>query len=100
MNNIKKYLGLWAVTMLPSVLTAQSISFETQDYASLGAYDTWEQSPFRTGALKANVAVVDNHLLDADCNETQKMLGIQRSRFGSNTFGAKIDLKKKFEISQ
>lgn len=99
MNNIKKYLGLCAATMLPSVLAAQSISFETQDYASLGAYDTWEQSPFRTGALKPNVAVVDNHLSDADCNETQKMLGIQRSRFGSNTFGAKIDLKEKFEIS-
>lgn len=99
MNNIKKYLGLCAATVLPSVLAAQTISFETQDYASLGAYDTWEQSPFRTGALAPNVAVVDNHLSEADVNESQKILGVQRSRFGSNTFGVKIDLKETFEIS-
>ncbi|MDE6099583.1 MAG: glycoside hydrolase family 16 protein, partial [Paramuribaculum sp.] len=99
MNNIKKYLGLCAATMLPTVMVAQTISFETQDYAALGVYDTWEQSPFRTNALTPNVSVVDNHLSEADVNESGKILGIQRSRFGSNTFGAKIDLKEPLEIS-
>lgn len=99
MNNIKKYLGLCAATMLPTVMVAQTISFETQDYAALGVYDTWEQSPFRTNALTPNVSVVDNHLSEAEVNESGKILGIQRSRFGSNTFGAKIDLKEPLEIS-
>ena len=32
-------------------------------------------------------------------NDSKKILGIQRSRFGSNTFGARIDLNTPFNIN-
>lgn len=83
---------------LPLSVTAQTIDFESHDgYRSLGVYDTWEQSPFRTGELKGNAQIVDNFLNDG--NTSSKILGIQRSRFGSNTFGVRIDLVKPFAIS-
>lgn len=99
MNNITKYFGLCTMALVPASMVAQtSIDFETQNYASLGVYDTWEASPFRTGALEGNVDVVDNHLRDAESNNSDKMLGIQRSRFGSNTFGARINLTEPLAI--
>ncbi len=77
--------------------------FETSGaYASIGAYDTWEASPFRNGTLPANVRVVDNQLTNADPvrgfapNPSKKVLALQRSRFGSNTFGALVGLKEPF----
>ena len=82
-----------------------TINFETQDYKSLGVYDTWEASPFRTGKLQGNYAVVDNHLtaeeemLGAAPNPSGKILAVQRSRFGSNTFGVRIDLNETLELT-
>lgn len=99
MKNLKKYIGLCGIALLPAMAQAQTIGFDTEDYGTLGVYDTWEQSPFRTGELEGNVAVVDNHLQTDDVNTSAKILGIQRSRFGSNTFGAKIDLKETFELT-
>ena len=41
-----------AFALLPSLAVAQHITFEnTEEYRSLDVYDTWEQSPFRTGVL-------------------------------------------------
>lgn len=92
-------LSVCAATMIPLVTQAQtSITFETKDYASIGVYDTWESSPFRTGTLAGNIMVINNHLLDANTNGSEKILGIQRSRFGSNTFGARIDLNTPLTI--
>lgn len=95
-----------AALALPLFASAQTeITFETEDYKSIGVYDTWEQSPFRTGVLKGNYAVIDNHLQYVDDqlgvapNESSKILAIQRSRFGSNTFGVRIDLKETFELT-
>lgn len=99
MKKLKKYIGLCGLALLPIAVQAQTITFETEDYAALGVYDTWEASPFRTGELSGNVAVVDNHLKTADGNNSDKILGMQRSRFGSNTFGVKIDLKETFELT-
>lgn len=99
MKNFTKHIGLCGLAMLPFAMQAQTINFESQDYKTLGVYDTWVQSPFRTGALSGNVAVVDNHLKDADSNDSEKILGVQRSRFGSNTFGVKIDLNETFELT-
>lgn len=85
--------------------SAQSIQFETDDYKSLGVYDTWEGSPFRTGLLSGNFAVVDNPFNEVDDmlgkapNTSAKVLAIQRSRFGSNTFGARVDLNETFELT-
>ena len=96
-------LACMAVPMLAGAQT--EITFETQDYKSIGVYDTWEQSPFRTGALKGNYAVIDNHLtyvddqLSAAPNPSSKILAIQRSRFGSNTFGVRVDLNETFELT-
>lgn len=97
--------AILCLAVLPASSTAQTINFETQDYKSIGVYDTWEHSPFRTGQLTGNVAVVSNHLTDIDPvlqtvpNSSAKILGIQRSRYGSNTFGARIDLKEPFELT-
>ncbi len=86
--------------------TAQTtIGFETEDFKKLGVYDTWEESPFRTGALQGNFAIVDNpytkveEILGEAPNASGKVLAVQRSRFGSNTFGARIDLNETFELT-
>ncbi len=95
-----------AALALPMFASAQTeITFETEDYKSIGVYDTWEESPFRTGILKGNYAVIDNHLQYVDDqlgiapNGSSKILAVQRSRFGSNTFGVRIDLKETFELT-
>ena len=96
---IKHYIALAALTM-PLAASAQSvIDFETSDTqgSSLGVYDTWENSPFRTNALKGNVKVIDNPHKEVDDitqegNTSDKVLAFQRSRFGSNTFGVKVGL--------
>lgn len=92
--------------LLPMAMVAQTnITFEEQDYKALGVYDTWEESPFRTGKLNGNYAVIDNHLsyvdeqLEVAPNDSKKILAIQRSRFGSNTFGVRIDLNETFELT-
>ena len=101
---IKNIFALAAVAM-PLATTAQTIQFEEQDYLKIGVYDTWEASPFRTGVLHGNYAVIDNHLsavndeLGKAPNDSKKILAIQRSRFGSNTFGVRIDLKETFELT-
>ena len=94
-----------AAVALPLSAVAQSIDFEEQDYKQLGVYDTWVESPFRTGELKGHYEVIDNHLsayeeeLGKAPNASKKILAIQRSRFGSNTFGVRIDLKESFELT-
>lgn len=77
--------------------TAQTVTFDQPDYKSVGVYDTWAKSPFRTGALEPNVAVVENHLKDS-INSSSHILGVQRSRYGSNTFGAKVVLREPWRI--
>lgn len=85
--------------------SAQTIGFEDNDYKSLGIYDTWEASPFRTGELEGHYAVIDNHLTGVEetlgeaPNPSKKILAVQRSRFGSNTFGVRVDLNNSFELT-
>ena len=77
--------------------TAQTLDFESTAWRALGVYDTWEASPFRTGQLAGNVAIVDDpHPTSTTPN---RVLALQRSRWGSNTFGARIDLSQPFSIS-
>ena len=77
---------------------AQTIKFENRDYKALGVYDTWEASPFRTGKLKGNYGVVANPCVD-EVNTSARVLAIQRSRYGSNTFGVRISLNEPFELT-
>ncbi|MBR1594249.1 MAG: glycoside hydrolase family 16 protein [Alloprevotella sp.] len=103
---MKRYILGALLSTLAATQTskAQTISFDTEDYKAVSVYDTWEKSPFRTGELQGNAAVVDNHLTEPDAvlgvapNASPKIVGIQRSRFGSNTFGVRIDLKETFEL--
>lgn len=96
-------LACIAVPMLAGAQT--EITFENQDYKAIGVYDTWEESPFRKGVLNGNYAVIDNHLkyvddqLGVEPNASSKILAIQRSRFGSNTFGVRVDLNETFELT-
>lgn len=91
--------------LLPSLAFAQHITFENaEEYRSLGAYDTWEQSPFRTGVLNGSnyVSIVANPDMEekdapgVSTNASENVLAVQRSRYGSNTFGARIDLNEPF----
>ncbi len=102
-----KYISALVAMFLPVLLTAQiTVTFEEQDYKSLGVYDTWEESPYRKGALNGNYDVIDNHLAYEDemlgvaPNPSSKILAIQRSRLGSNTFGVRVDLNETFELTK
>ena len=110
--NKNKYICL-AGLLFPLSLMAQTASdkvlcdFETTDsYKSVGVYDTWANSPFRTKKLTGNAQVVKNHLTEVDPvlgeapNSSSKILGVQRSRFGSNTFGALVELKEPFALKK
>lgn len=77
------------------------LNFETPAWTALGIYDSWEASPFRTGALQGRAAVASNPFAQepdpatgAPANPSPKVLAVQRSRYGSNTFGVRIDLKR------
>ena len=99
------YILSLAFALLPSWAAAQHITFEnTEEYQSLGVYDTWEQSPFRTGVLNGSnyVKLVTNPDMEEKevpgvaTNTSENALAVQRSRYGSNTFGARIDLNEPF----
>lgn len=82
------------------------IDFESQKgYTALGAYDCWEQSPFRTGELTPNVGLTpnidtaENEILQRVPNPSATVAGLQRSRFASNTFGLRVDLAESFELT-
>lgn len=85
-------------------MSAQQIHVDFESpasYRGIGVYDTWSESPFRTGKLKGNAAVVANFTAsDATKvgNKSKQILGVQRSRFGSNTFGVRVDLPQTFEL--
>lgn len=83
---------------LSAGLHAQTCTFESQDYKSIGVYDGWAKSPSRTNVLSGNVAVVPNSLKD-EANSSDNILAFQRSRYGNNTFEAKINLAVPFELT-
>ncbi len=107
--NAKKYICL-AGLIVPLSMQAQVrmvCDFETADsYKKVGVYDTWADSPFRTGRLNGNAKVVSNHLNGIDAllgrapNTSSKILGVQRSRFGSNTFGALVELNEPLALKK
>lgn len=102
---MKKYFVLALMTMALPV-AAQNITFDNDDFKSISVYDSWEESPFRTYKLVGNTAIVRNHLdqvdevLEKAPNETSHILALQRSRYGSNRFGVRIDLKEPFRLTK
>lgn len=96
---LKNITALCAFAALYGMADAQTaeltpINFEDDNLKAVGVYDTWADSPFRTGKLAGNVAIVDNFLADEEADATAKILGVQRSRLGSNTFGVRLDLNE------
>ena len=90
-------------------LTAKAqttITFDTEDYKSIGVYDKWEESPFRTGKLDGNAGVALNpsttpdEVLGIAPNSTEKVVAFQRSRYGSNVYGVRIDLKEPIRVTK
>ena len=101
-----------AALALPMAASAQTttdllhIDFETTTWKSVGVFDLWEASPFRTGLLAGNCALSDNPTKDElnpvdgqPVNPSEKVLAVQRSRYGSNAFGACIHLKTPFDLN-
>ena len=104
--NVKNYIALAALT-LPLAAGAQSvIDFESNEgYTKVGVFDTWENSPFRTGKLNGNVKVIANPHAEekpttGGVNTSAHVLAFQRSRYGSNTFGVRVELAKPIALSQ
>ncbi|MCF0188616.1 MAG: glycoside hydrolase family 16 protein [Bacteroidaceae bacterium] len=94
---MKRYIFLAFASLS---LGANAQTFETGDasYSAVSTYDSWTQSPFRTGTLSGNAKVVDNPF-KTDNNKTEKCLAYQRSRWASNMYGARVDLAEPFELS-
>lgn len=108
MKNIGKYLFAAAISSLSLGATAEiNIDFESNSgFKAISMYDAmWEDSPFRTGKLTGNWAITGNPNTDVNeiigeaPNPSAKVLGAQRSRFGGNRFGVRIDLEETFELT-
>lgn len=103
-KNILFSAALMFLSLASSAQTA--ITFDSEDYKSITVYDKWEESPFRTGLLNGNAAVTENPDVNADAvlgvapNPTGKVVALQRSRFGSNAFGVRIDLKEPIRMTK
>ena len=104
-------LGLLLPASWAAPCQAQTLcDFETADsYKAVGIYDTWENSPFRAGgqlegkgnaAVTANPDAAEDPILGFAPNGSANVLGAQRSRFGSNTFGAMVTLKEPFALTR
>ena len=103
----KNILFSAALMFLSLASSAQTtITFDSEDYKSITVYDKWEESPFRTGALSGNAGVTENpdvavdEVMGVAPNPTGNVLALQRSRFGSNTFGVRIDLKEPIRMTK
>ena len=103
----KNILFSAALMFLSLASSAQTtITFDSEDYNSISVYDKWEESPFRTGVLSGNAAVTANpdvavdEVMGVAPNPTGNVLALQRSRYGSNTFGVRIDLKEPIRMTK
>ena len=101
MKRLALILGMAAAVMPASAEWTNDIDFEsTKGYKSLSMYDCWEKSPFRTGELRLIPRVVSNpdremsEVLETIPNDSESVAGAQRSRFGSNRYGLRIDLSE------
>jgi len=99
MNIIYKYILTLVLPAAMLTAVGQTITFDKSDYKAIGVYDTWEQSPFRTGKLEGNAQALPNHLRNAD-NPSPTIVGLQRSVHGSNTFGVRVDLQEPFRLTK
>lgn len=64
-------------------------------FKSIDIYDSWEDSPFRNGELKGHWGLVNDSEI---APVSGAVLAAQRSRYGSNLFGSRIDLATPFNL--
>lgn len=106
MKNLYKNLFAAGLLTLPLAAQAQTITFDSDDYKAVGVYDSWEQSPLRDGRITPAVKVIPNHLSEYTTlsgikpNETANIVGFQRSIYGSNLTGLRVDLKETFRLTK
>ncbi|MBR3612837.1 MAG: hypothetical protein IKL54_06030 [Bacteroidaceae bacterium] len=92
-------------------LTAQAqttITFDSEDYKSISVYDSWAGSPFRAetpvidfdAAVAANPDTEVDEVMGVAPNATENVVKLRRSRYGSNTFGVRIDLKEPIRVTK
>lgn len=95
--------------LLPAAMTAMAqtaITFDTEDYRSIGTYDQWTESPFTLGTLQGHAGVADNPdtavdpVMGVAPNPSAKVVAVQRSRHGGNAFGVRIDLKEPLRVTK
>lgn len=93
-------------SILLNTAQAQTITFDTADFKSISAYDSWKNSPLRDGRIRPAVKIIDNHLTNKDSetglqpNTSAKIVGFQRSRYASNLTGLRVDLKVPFRLTK
>ena len=107
---MKKNIILSAALMfLGTTAQAQtSITFDSEDFKAISVYDAWADSPFRAEnpVIDFEAAVVENPDTAVDAvlgmapNGTDKVVKLRRSRYGSNTFGLRIDLKEPIRMTK
>lgn len=101
MKQMKKMLLGVAMIAITSVSAQNSrvlVDFDNVQADSVQVYDAWSASPFNTGELQGHLLVRDNPGKE-EANESNRVLQLQRSRFGSNVFGAKIRLREPFTLT-
>ena len=110
---MKKNIILSAALMLFTLIAqaqTTTITFDgaEADYEALRVYDSWEESPFRAAepVIDYEAEVVDNPYKGIDealgeaPNPSEKVVKLRRSRYGSNTFGLRIDLKEPIRVTK
>ncbi|MGN1256940.1 MAG: hypothetical protein ACI4UA_07235 [Bacteroidaceae bacterium] len=99
---MKRFI-IWAFLLTLTAglpLRAQEINFEERSLPRVSVWDAWQESPFCSGLLTGNCQVVGNPFPSAG-NPSKHVLGCQRSLYGSNLYGARVDLPddKQFELT-
>ena len=106
---MKKTNILLSAALMFATFTAQAqttVTFDSDDYKAIGVYDMWEESPFRTGVLEGSAGIANNpspgvdEILGEAPNSTSKVVALQRSRYASNTYGVRIDLKEPIRMTK
>lgn len=102
----KYILSAALLPMAVASMAQTTISFDTEDYQSVGVYDQWVESPFSLGTLQGHAGVADNPDTEVDPvigtapNPSAKVVAVQRSRHGGNAFGVRIDLKEPLRMTK
>ena len=105
----KSFLLSAALMFFGFTASAQTaITFDSDDYKKISVYDSWEESPFRAeepvidfdAAVVANPDTEVDEILGTAPNATENVVKLRRSRYGSNTFGVRIDLKEPIRVTK